>query len=144
MFVITEQAMAELEKGRKRRERERLGQAEEAASAAHAAAEGFQRVMATEREGCSDGDAAMLAAEPDGDTEGDAATKARKATEGPAHPMMPGEIHPEDFGRGYLEAGHAAPSPQHGPPVPHINLTASRGHLTHINPIAPMGPGGNQ
>jgi hypothetical protein len=162
MFVITEQAMAELEKGRKRRERERLGQADEAASAAHAAAQGFQHVMATEPEGNGDSarDASMLAAEPDGDSQGDgidddtikAAAKSYAefgVIEGPSRPVRPGQVEAQDFTRGYIEAGHAADAPGnppglHSAHVPHIDLTASRGHLTPISPTAPMGPGGLQ
>ena len=54
-----------------------------------------------------------------------------------------------DYTRGYISAGHAADAPGnpaglHAAPVPHIDLTASRGHLTRISPTAPMGPGGYQ
>jgi hypothetical protein len=134
MFVITEQAQAELEKGRKKRERERTGQPpeSEAASGAHAAAEGWLAAQEADREGR----ALKTSAYTDG-------------REGPGQPVPPGEIAAQDYTRGYLEPGHAADSPantpgHHAAPVPHIDLTASRGHLTHINPSAPMGPGGNQ
>jgi hypothetical protein len=136
MFVVTEQAMAELEKGRKRRERERMGQVEdcEPASGAHAAAEGWRDAMEAEQ------------GHRDGALKASAYTDSR---EGPGHPMQPGEISAQDYTRGYLDQGHAADSlsnsaGHHAAPVPHIDLTASRGHLTFINPTAPMGPGGHQ
>jgi hypothetical protein len=132
MFVITAQAQAELEKGRKWRERERMGEVEdcEPASGAHAAAEGWRDAMEAEHQ--------------------DGAEKAYGGigvTDGPGHPMHPDEIGAGDFTRGYISAGHAADAPGnpaglHAAPVPHIDLTASRGTLTHINPTAPMGPGG--
>jgi hypothetical protein len=129
MFVITQQAMAELEKGRKRRERERLGQVDDAVSGAHAAAEGYRAVMLEDQE------------------RRDGAEKAydgRGPIEGPSHPMRPGDVDPGDYTRGYIEAGHAAPSPQHGTPVPHIDLTGSqaRGVLIPACVQASMGPVG--
>jgi hypothetical protein len=131
-FVITGQAIAELEKGRKRREAGRAGRQEdsEAASGAHAAAEGWRDAMeAGHRDGAEKayGDIGV--------------------TDGPGHPMQPGETGAADYTRGYVSAGHAADAPGspaglHAAHVPHIDLTASRGTLTYINPTAPMGPGG--
>jgi hypothetical protein len=127
-FVVTEQGRADLEKGRKKRERERLGhEVDEAATGAHAMAEGHRAAMDAEREAREDvGKASAY----------------HDAGEGPARPMQPHEISGSDFTRGYLEAGHAADSPSNpGMPVRHVDLTASRGHLTMINPSAPSGPG---
>jgi len=124
--LITQEAIDAVEKARKRRERECLGQESEAVSAAHAAAEGFQDVMAAEPE----------AAPKSFDGLG--------PIEGPPHPVQPGDADPGDYRRGYIEAGHAAPSPQHGPPVPHIDLTGSVGRLQAIHPSAPSGPWGER
>ena len=128
--LITLQAQAEAEKGRRKRERERLGQAGdgEAATGAHAAAEGHRAVLEAEREARED--VGKASAYHDG-------------AEGPGHPMQPGETGPEDYRRGYITEGHAADSPSNpGPPVRRVDLTQSRGYLAHINPSAPMGPGG--
>ncbi|MHB1433601.1 MAG: hypothetical protein ACYCVZ_16005 [Streptosporangiaceae bacterium] len=40
----------------------------------------------------------------------------RGAYQGPGRTARPGRIEPGDVDRGYIEDGHAAPSPQHGAP----------------------------
>jgi hypothetical protein len=47
------------------------------------------------------------------------AAQARKtaAVEGPSCGMEPGPAGPEQYDRGYIEAGHAVCSPQSGPPT---------------------------
>lgn len=50
-----------------------------------------------------------------------------EAEPGPGSFREPGTIGPEDFGRGYLDAGHAAPSPQQGAP--------------NVAPLPPAHPG---
>ena len=62
--------------------------------------------------------AAMLAREQ-ADTAGAAKSFGdRGAAEGPSRPLQPGTPGPGDFDRGYLDAGHAAPSPQSTSPRP--------------------------
>ena len=61
--------------------------------------------------------------------------------EGPGDPVQPGQASPEDFRRGYLSAGHAAPSPGYqGPNVPHVDLRGDRGQVRPLNPLAPAAP----
>jgi hypothetical protein len=131
--LVTQEAIDAVEKGRKRRERTGQ-QMDEAASGAHAAAEGWRDAMEAEQE------------HRDGAPKASAYTDGR---EGPGHPVQPGEISAQDYTRGYLNQGHAADSPSnalgyHGAPVPHIDLTGSVGHLQPINPSAPMGPAGGR
>jgi hypothetical protein len=127
-FVVTEQGRADLEKGRKKRERERRGhEVDEAATGAHAMAEGARDAMEAEREAREGAEKAYRDA---------------GATEGPGQPMRPGEPGPADYRRPYLTEGHAADAPGNpGMPVRRVDLTASRGYLTMINPSAPSGPG---
>lgn len=40
----------------------------------------------------------------------------RGAHEGPGRTVRPGHIEPHDLDRGYIEDGHALPSPEHGAP----------------------------
>ena len=135
-FVVTGEAIGELEKGRRKRERERLGQAEasEAATGAHAMAEGHLTVMEAEGEGA------------------EKAYRDRGATEGPGHPMRPGELEAAGLHRPYLTDGHAADAPGNWPssdggPAPgmrHADLTGSqaRGVLIPAHVQASMGPAG--
>src|SRR4029077_11569636 len=63
----------------------------------------------------------------------EAAEPARKAYrdvgahQGPGHRMQPGTVAPEQFSRPYMDQGHAADSPQAGPPT--------------ANPMPPRPPG---
>jgi hypothetical protein len=71
----------------------------------------------------------------------------RGATPGPGTAPEPGTIAPEDFGRGYLDAGHAANSPMAGPPntppmppiprgvVTPVQLPGVTEHAGHGGPI---------
>jgi hypothetical protein len=74
-----------------------------------------------------------------------AALKAGSAygTEGPGHPVMPGEIAAGDFTRPYLTEGHSAPSPDHVEHQ-HVDFTQSQavGVLIPADVQADMGPAG--
>jgi hypothetical protein len=124
--LVTAEARAEVEKARKKRADRERGERERGArqtvSDAHAAAEG--------------------AVEGALDAEGDGARKAitdRGAHLGPSQPVQPGQIDSQDLRRPYITEGHGAPSPGYQPPnVPHLDLSRSRGVLTHLNPHAPL------
>ncbi len=95
-----QQQLADLEKRRKRD-----GRSREPMTPAHAADEAAMD--------------AQCAGEGHCDTRpvtGEDARKAIEAQRGPGTFREPGPISPEDFRRGYLDAGHAAPSPLHEPP----------------------------
>ena len=53
---------------------------------------------------------------PEGDGGESAAAAARGFEDGPGEPVMPGHPEPEDFRRGYIDAGHGAESPMAEPP----------------------------
>lgn len=93
-------AAIEKAKRRKRRESDDRDQADEepaVVTGAHHMAEGYRDGMADE------GDSQKGFAE-------------RGAVEGPGHNDEPGHAEAGDFRRGYIDAGHAADSPQAEPP----------------------------
>jgi hypothetical protein len=132
--------MADVEKRRKHRQAqpaERVGHAPAAEApgltAAHAVAEA---------ETTAGGDATAGRAAG----AGKASCENLDATPGPGRFGEPGTIEPSDFRRRYLEAGHAAVSPQHGPPTADPLPPEGRGILRPLRfPSAPevagTGPG---
>jgi hypothetical protein len=60
--------------------------------------------------------------------------------EGPGEPLGPGELSPGTLRRAYLDAGHAAPSPGHEPPVIRVDLSGDRGMMRGIIAQAPSMP----
>lgn len=148
---ITQEAQATLEKRRKRRERE--DRPRMPASDAHHAAEGAVGHVTDEDEDCPPdmGKASReegVAARIDGQHSGFSGD-VLEAMEGPARPMMPGELGPEDVRRPYLGQGHAADSPANTassdgsllPGMRHADLTRSRGTLNFLDPADPAGAG---
>ena len=89
--------MADLEKRRKKPERDR------------------RDIVSADTEAVGMGylDAQQAAAD---DAEGTKSYHDRGAVQGPAQPVQPGHPEPADFGRPYVESGHAAESPQAQPP----------------------------
>lgn len=61
--------------------------------------------------------AAMLAREQADTAAAAKSFRDRGAAEGPSRPLQPGTLAPQDCDRGYIDAGHAAESPQSGPPA---------------------------
>lgn len=130
-------------------------QAMDAATDAHAAAEGAEKARANGPDGRFTPAGSGIPAPGDPPQAGDFRRpyqSAGHAAPSPGHqpphagPVPQGQPQPSDYQRGYLTEGRAATSPaaparaQH---VPHIDLTGSRGALRPIHPSAPMGPGGN-
>ncbi len=120
--LVTAEARATMEKGRRKREREeraRMG----GDTAAHAAAEGAAAGHV------------MDEASPDMGK----GFQGIGVSDGPDRLIMPGQVSPSDFDRAYIQAGHGAPSPSQGPPnTPHVDLRGDRGMARPLNPHAPL------
>jgi hypothetical protein len=126
-FVITAQARGELDKGRKKRERERAGGAEaadldrehqaDAPTAAHEVARAGMHAMERDRL-----DGAQRAEDGHGADAGKAFQDQRGIHDGPGRAVRPGDLFPEDADRPYIAEGHGAPAPG----VRHVDLSQSR------------------
>ena len=76
---------------------------------------------------------------PEGDGGASAAASARGFEDGPGEPVMPGHPEPEDFRRGYIDAGHGAESPMAEPPRHNPMPDLPRGIVTPVAlPDAPV------
>ena len=147
MILVTQEARAAAEQARLQREglvqapavaekRRKKDRDRMPASGAHHAAEGAAGHVPAEDD--EDDEDCVLVSELPGLGKG---FDRIGITDGPSSPVQPGQASPQDFGRGYISAGHGALSPSHGPPgTPHVDLRGDRGQVRPLSPSAPSMP----